>query len=217
MRNIFFLLFFFNAPLVYCGTQDSSSLRNSFGFNLGINFQTSEWDAGLRFVPAFVYNYKKQSFLLTPTIFLDNPYNSHYSHTARGGIEGMYKIFPNGNNKMFNLYFFYRAGYSYYSADSEEKYYVNNQIYSGRSWEKYSELTNEVGYGFQLKAKSGIYLNQSLGFGVATHHINSGIENKTDPNLSRQDIPSDFFEYGYFSFFANIGIGYNFEKRKKEL
>ena len=184
-------------------TNDSIN-KGSFGVNISMNAELSNIGA-VFLTPSLVYNYKNQSLLIGYGYSdFDDNYNGF-------GLECTYKIITNPG-KVFSFFFFSHFCYSYLHNSFHNEVEGLLYYYNVNYWDKNYVISDEIGYGFNLKIFKGFYLNQSFGIvGVSFLKNNKELIDYSDPSRSYSHIGSFYPNY---SFLINLGIGYDFGSKK---
>jgi hypothetical protein len=169
------------------------------------------------FFPSLSLSWNKQIIFAGPSVVF---YDAQHPQPLSGAQAG-YRIFPNGRNKKFNLFFEYNINY------------VNGKIKDniGYPWDDFSggyksvtqsrhvvSLDNYFGFGFRWNIFRNFYLSSNIGAGVGlykedyTYSYLNGPTWGSKGNLAFRD------PIGSFNRLFKIGIGYdlvNFKKKNR--
>ena len=203
---ILFILFF---PLTLFGKTDSTKT-----LKLGLNTYISYvYIAEQNINPGIICNYGKHSAFLG--LFLAYNVRDTYEYNLPG-IQGGYKIFPDGIKKRFNLFFEYNFIYFKNTVKNDNIYYGfyhNGKEYDGIFTKKLFSFEHYFGHGINIRLIKNLFFNTSIGCGFNWYNYNKIFECDTGEVIKFDDY-SEKLHFNWASIILKFGLEYNFLKMR---
>lgn len=173
--------------VVQCLTAQSDEFDRQFGFAMNMNLSYAVLNPSI--APTFIYYKNKQQLEIGIPL---RP--GSFRHPRVLGVDVNYKIYPNGIENNFDLYFLTTIQYA--NAYWDKTSYIDPHIVSANS------LSFLGGYGFQIRFAKNTYLGLDLSAG-----INSMSRKSTSSSYPENTKLFDSFQ---FDAAIQLGFGYRF-------